>query len=136
MSQENLHRRDPSEGVRKPLRLLLRPAQIDEQQKRHHERISTRRSVPVSADEIPQPVEARLVDLSVSGAKVQVQAELPETTAVEIEVLPGRIVSASIVWSKPEETATLLGVAWTDPLTIDDVWAIRANTNTESEDLP
>jgi hypothetical protein len=74
------------------------------------------------------------VNVSVTGSQVQIETALEHSGAVEVEVLPSRVLSARIVWSRPEGSGVQLGLAWEQPITIDDVWQIRAYTATKEDD--
>lgn len=131
MNEEQQPRLDSSHPI-KPVRLLLRPR--DTEQKRRHERVSTRRHVAVNA--ASHPLEAKLANLSVTGVQVSIDVPVDGLTDVEIEVLPGQVQSAKVVWTRAEESGTQLGAEWTTPLRIDDVWKIRAYNDPDNEAKP
>jgi hypothetical protein len=121
-------RLDGSQSSRKPPRILLRPRPNGDEQKRAFDRTSTHREVPLHAASTDDWTDARLVNISPAGLQLAApqSVEIDALVDVEVEVFPGRVLTAVVRWVKTDpDGGYLLGAEWREPLPVDDVWKIR-----------
>ena len=114
-----------SEDEHRPARILFRPQDVGGDQKRHFDRTSTRRSIPVYLSGDVRSL-VPLVNLSPSGLQIALPRELPVGTTFEVETVPGERTTAVVVWCKARKEDWLVGGEWEQALSYEEVWRIRA----------
>jgi len=112
-------------GHPRPSRILLRPRVVSENQKRASERTSTVRTVLARLEGQDRPIEVPLMNISPTGLQISTGRPLDVNDSLYVEVLPGRILKATIKWSREDDGNYLIGAEWEAAIPFDDVWRIR-----------
>lgn len=120
------HRQDEPSPVHQPTRILLRPRHQGPEQKRAFDRTSTQREVRARVEDSGEALSAKLLNISPSGLQLALPCAFSEGAHLEVEALPERLLSAVVKWSKPAEDHFVIGAEWDEPITIEEVWQVRA----------
>jgi hypothetical protein len=123
------HRQDDPKPAHQPTRILLRPRNSNPEQKRGFDRTTTNREVHARLEDAAEPVNARLLNISPTGLQLAVDQVLANGASIEVDALPDRMLLAIVKWSKQMEDHVVLGAEWDAPISIDDVWKVRALDN-------
>lgn len=120
------HRPDTS-GRFRPSRLLLKPKQVGDEQKRASERTTTTRTVRARVEGQEPSVEVPLINISPTGLQLSVGQDVDPETTLLIEVAAGKSLRAMVRWCREDGENRLLGAEWETPITFDEVWKIRSD---------
>lgn len=123
-----MEHREDSSGQPRPVRILLQPRVLSPDQKRRAERTSTQRIVAAEVVGAGEKTEVPLVNVSPTGLQLCVGGPVAPGTALDVEALPGKVLRATVRWSREEEGDYQVGAEWESPLTPDEVWKIRSET--------
>jgi hypothetical protein len=84
--------------------------------------------VAVEVVDAGERTEVPLVNLSPTGLQLCLGGPVAPGTSLAVEALPGKLLLATVRWSREEDGDYQVGAEWDSPLTPDEVWKIRSET--------